>query len=155
MLGLWFTCVARLQTVLNTMCGFGMQALHSSAAARDISTVGCLEKILGWTRTNMVLVAGLTAGLLLLEVTRYFTGRCHGIRESRLCFHRCVSPVWPPLRSPSSTKSGSTRRTENLAAERRRSGRRASGFPPLPTSQSSERGACPRLRGAGLWEDPR
>ncbi|TWW58377.1 Tetraspanin-33 [Takifugu flavidus] len=67
-LSLWFTCVVRLQTVLNTMCGFGMQSLDTGAAARDIFTAGCLEKIVGWTRTNMVLVGGLTAGLLLLEV---------------------------------------------------------------------------------------
>lgn len=52
------------------MCGFGMQSLDDGAAARDVFTVGCLEKIVGWTRTNMVLVGGLTAGLLLLEVTR-------------------------------------------------------------------------------------
>lgn len=70
MLSLWFTCVVHLQTVLNTMCGFGMQSLDTGAAARDIFTGGCLEKIVGWTRTNMVLVGGLTAGLLLLEVTR-------------------------------------------------------------------------------------
>lgn len=51
------------------MCGFGMQSLDKAAAAQDIFTVGCLEKIVQWTRTNMALVGGLTVGLLLLEVT--------------------------------------------------------------------------------------
>lgn len=51
------------------MCGFGMQSLDKGAAAQDIFTVGCLEKIVRWTRTNMALVGGLTVGLLLLEVT--------------------------------------------------------------------------------------
>lgn len=52
------------------MCGFGMQSLEDGAAARDVFTAGCLEKIVGWTRTNVALVGGLTAGLLLLEVSR-------------------------------------------------------------------------------------
>lgn len=63
------TCVAHLQTVLNTMCGYGVQPLDKGAAARLISTVGCLEKIVRWARTNLLLVGGLTLGLLLLEVT--------------------------------------------------------------------------------------
>lgn len=63
------TCVVHLQTVLNTMCGYGMQRLDAGAAAGDVFTVGCLEKIMGWTRTNLLLVGGLTLGLLLLEVT--------------------------------------------------------------------------------------
>ncbi|XP_003977565.2 tetraspanin-33 isoform X1 [Takifugu rubripes] len=68
--GVPFSCCTdqQNQTVLNTMCGFGMQSLDTGTAARDIFTAGCLEKIMGWTRTNMVLVGGLTAGLLLLEV---------------------------------------------------------------------------------------
>lgn len=52
------------------MCGYGMQRLAAGAAARDIFTAGCLEKIVAWTRTNLVLVGGLTLGLLLLEVTQ-------------------------------------------------------------------------------------
>lgn len=51
------------------MCGYGMQPLEEGAAAEDIFIVGCLEEIVRWTRTNLVLVGGLTLGLLLLEVT--------------------------------------------------------------------------------------
>lgn len=50
------------------MCGYEVQQLQESAARQDIFTVGCLETIVWWTKHNLLLVAGLTAGLLLLEV---------------------------------------------------------------------------------------
>ena len=65
-------CCVVLQTVLNTMCGYGMQQLEEDSAGQDIFTIGCQEKIIWWTKNNLLLVAGLTAGLLLLEV-RYIT----------------------------------------------------------------------------------
>lgn len=58
-----------LQTVLNTMCGYGMQQLEEKLARQHIFTIGCLDKIVWWAKHNLLLVAGLTAGLLLLEVT--------------------------------------------------------------------------------------
>ncbi len=57
-----------LQTVLNTMCGYGMQQQEERSAGQEVFTIGCLEKIVWWARNNLLLVAGLTAGLLLLEV---------------------------------------------------------------------------------------
>ncbi|XP_071750845.1 tetraspanin-33 [Centroberyx gerrardi] len=68
--GVPFSCCVQLQnqTVLNTMCGYGVQQLDQSAARQDVFTVGCLEKIVWWSKHNLLLVAGLTAGLLLLEV---------------------------------------------------------------------------------------
>ncbi|XP_040896372.1 tetraspanin-33 [Toxotes jaculatrix] len=68
--GVPFSCCIRLQnqTVLNTMCGYGMQQLQERLAAQDIFTIGCLEKIVWWAKNNLLLVAGLTGGLLLLEV---------------------------------------------------------------------------------------
>lgn len=60
--------VAVLQTVLNTMCGYGMQQLEERSAARDTFTIGCLETIMSWAKNNLLLVAGLSGGLLLLEV---------------------------------------------------------------------------------------
>lgn len=62
-------CNFLLQTVLNTMCGYGMQQLEERSAGQDVFTIGCLEKIVWWVKNNLLLVAGLTAGLLLLEVT--------------------------------------------------------------------------------------
>ncbi|XP_056133830.1 tetraspanin-33 [Lampris incognitus] len=68
--GVPFSCCVHLQnqTVLNTMCGYGMQDLEESSAGGDIYTVGCVEKIIWWAKRNLFLVAGLTAGLLLLEI---------------------------------------------------------------------------------------
>ncbi|XP_039983680.1 tetraspanin-33 isoform X1 [Xiphias gladius] len=68
--GVPFSCCIHLQNqaVLNTMCGYGMQQLEERLAGQDIFTVGCLEKIGWWAKNNLLLVAGLTAGLLLLEV---------------------------------------------------------------------------------------
>lgn len=68
--GVPFSCCTRLQnqTVLNTMCGYGMQQLEEHSADQDVFTIGCLEKIVWWAKNNLLLVGGLTAGLLLLEV---------------------------------------------------------------------------------------
>lgn len=51
------------------MCGYGMQQLEELSAGQDVFTIGCLEKIVWWAKNNLLLVGGLTAGLLLLEVT--------------------------------------------------------------------------------------
>uniref|UniRef100_A0A4W6BQD2 Tetraspanin n=1 Tax=Lates calcarifer TaxID=8187 RepID=A0A4W6BQD2_LATCA len=68
--GVPFSCCIHQQnqTVLNTMCGYGMQQLEERSAGQDVFTIGCLEKIVWWAKNNLLLVAGLTAGLLLLEV---------------------------------------------------------------------------------------
>ncbi|XP_044054897.1 tetraspanin-33 [Siniperca chuatsi] len=68
--GVPFSCCVHLQnqTVLNTMCGYGKQQLEERSASKDIFTIGCLEMIVWWAKNNLLLVAGLTAGLLLLEV---------------------------------------------------------------------------------------
>ncbi|XP_006792119.1 tetraspanin-33 [Neolamprologus brichardi] len=68
--GVPFSCCIGLQnqTVLNTMCGYGMQQLEEKLARQHIFTIGCLDKIVWWAKHNLLLVAGLTAGLLLLEV---------------------------------------------------------------------------------------
>ncbi|XP_029355981.1 tetraspanin-33 [Echeneis naucrates] len=68
--GVPFSCCIQLQnqTVLNTMCGYGIQQLEEHSATHDVFTVGCLEKIVSWAKNNLLLVASLTGGLLLLEV---------------------------------------------------------------------------------------
>ncbi|TNN74120.1 Tetraspanin-33 [Liparis tanakae] len=67
--GVPFSCCIRQQnqTVLNTMCGYGMQQLEETTAGLDVFTIGCLEKIAWWAKHNLLLVAGLTGSLLLLE----------------------------------------------------------------------------------------
>lgn len=62
-----------MQTVHNTMCGYGMQREKEGLARNNIFTLGCLEKILLWAKNNLRLVGGLTAGLLLLEVASLST----------------------------------------------------------------------------------
>ncbi|XP_008404675.1 tetraspanin-33 isoform X3 [Poecilia reticulata] len=68
--GVPFSCCVHLQnqTVLNTMCGYGLQQQQEAAARQHIFTAGCLQRIVLWAQKNLLLVAGLTAGLLLLEV---------------------------------------------------------------------------------------
>ncbi|XP_026179331.1 tetraspanin-33 isoform X2 [Mastacembelus armatus] len=68
--GVPFSCCIRLQnqTVRNTMCGYGKQQLEERLAQKNIFTTGCLQQIIWWAKNNLLLVAGLTAGLLLLEV---------------------------------------------------------------------------------------
>nr|XP_020464873.1 tetraspanin-33-like [Monopterus albus]XP_020464874.1 tetraspanin-33-like [Monopterus albus]XP_020464875.1 tetraspanin-33-like [Monopterus albus]XP_020464876.1 tetraspanin-33-like [Monopterus albus]XP_020464877.1 tetraspanin-33-like [Monopterus albus] len=68
--GVPFSCCVRLmnQTVLNTMCGYGKQQREEHLAKQSIFTTGCLQKIIWWAKNNLLLVAGLTASLLLLEV---------------------------------------------------------------------------------------
>ncbi|XP_026201550.1 tetraspanin [Anabas testudineus] len=68
--GVPFSCCVRLQnqTVLNTMCGYGQQRVEERSARQKIFTAGCLEKIVWWAKNNLLLVAGLSGGLLLLEL---------------------------------------------------------------------------------------
>lgn len=56
------------QTVLNTMCGYGMQELEELSAQDEVFTVGCLDQTILWAKNHLLLVTGLSAGLLLLEV---------------------------------------------------------------------------------------
>ncbi|KAF3690524.1 Tetraspanin-33 [Channa argus] len=72
--GVPFSCCVRLQnqTVLNTMCGYGKQRGDERLARQRVFTVGCLEKIVWWAKNNLLLVGGLTCGLLVLEVVMIF-----------------------------------------------------------------------------------
>ncbi|XP_072294614.1 tetraspanin-33 isoform X2 [Eucyclogobius newberryi] len=56
------------QSVLNTMCGYGMQTLEEGSAQDEVFTEGCLQKTILWAKHHLLLVAGLSGGLLLLEV---------------------------------------------------------------------------------------
>lgn len=56
------------QTVFNTMCGYETQSMEESEALEDIFIIGCLDKIVRWGKNNLLLVGGITVGLLCLEV---------------------------------------------------------------------------------------
>ncbi|XP_066492346.1 tetraspanin-33-like [Tiliqua scincoides] len=64
-----FSCCLRgKETILNTMCGYGTQNLKAWEAESLVHTEGCLAKIVSWGQSNLLLVAGLAFGLLVLEV---------------------------------------------------------------------------------------
>lgn len=60
-----------VQSVLNTMCGYGVQRLDESSANQLVSTSGCLQELLTWSSNNLLLLGGLLGALLLLEVNTH------------------------------------------------------------------------------------
>ncbi|KAK9409231.1 tetraspanin-33-like [Crotalus adamanteus] len=61
-------CLQDKEVMLNTMCGYATQNLKGWQAENLVYTEGCLEKIVHWGRSNLLLMAGLAFGLLVLEV---------------------------------------------------------------------------------------
>ncbi|KAI1891884.1 hypothetical protein AGOR_G00148320 [Albula goreensis] len=68
--GVPFSCCIRHrnETVLNTMCGYEVQGQEKPYAEKTIYIAGCLEKIVRWGKQNLLLVGGMTVGLLGLEM---------------------------------------------------------------------------------------
>ncbi|XP_048831744.1 tetraspanin-33 isoform X1 [Brienomyrus brachyistius] len=66
--GVPFSCCIqqKKKSVLNTMCGYGTQ--QEVRAGQSIYTTGCLDKITKWGEQNLLLLAGMAAGLLSLEI---------------------------------------------------------------------------------------
>ncbi|XP_059923509.1 tetraspanin-33 isoform X2 [Gadus macrocephalus] len=56
------------KTVMNTMCGYGVQRAEGSSAQEEVYTAGCLEQILWWSKHHLLLVGGLAGALLLVEL---------------------------------------------------------------------------------------
>lgn len=56
------------QAVINTMCGYGMQARGYLEASAFIHTNGCIDKLVNWTHSNLFLLGGITLGLALPQV---------------------------------------------------------------------------------------
>uniref|UniRef100_A0A8C6TEL5 Tetraspanin n=1 Tax=Neogobius melanostomus TaxID=47308 RepID=A0A8C6TEL5_9GOBI len=63
--GVPFSC-CKPETVLNTMCGYGMQEQEEFSAQDEVFIAGCLEKTILWAKNHLLLVTGLSAGLLLV-----------------------------------------------------------------------------------------
>ncbi|MGH0163082.1 UNVERIFIED_CONTAM: hypothetical protein FKN15_073817 [Acipenser sinensis] len=55
------------KSILNTMCGYGMQSLNAWSIEDKIHLNGCLKKIGTWGRQNLLIIGGITTGLCLLE----------------------------------------------------------------------------------------
>ncbi|XP_072555646.1 tetraspanin-33 isoform X2 [Paramormyrops kingsleyae] len=66
--GVPFSCCIqqKKKSVLNTMCGYGTQ--QEVRAGQSIYTTGCLDKIAKWGEQNLLLLAGMAAGFLSLEI---------------------------------------------------------------------------------------
>uniref|UniRef100_A0A3B3U6U8 Tetraspanin n=1 Tax=Poecilia latipinna TaxID=48699 RepID=A0A3B3U6U8_9TELE len=58
-----------LQTVINTMCGFGIQTQQSQEVDGSIFSVGCADRAVLWIESHLLLVGALTLGLALPQVT--------------------------------------------------------------------------------------
>ncbi|XP_044533834.1 tetraspanin-33 isoform X2 [Gracilinanus agilis] len=56
------------QTVINTMCGQGMQALDYLEAGKVIYTNGCIDKLVNWIHTNLFLIGGVALGLAIPQL---------------------------------------------------------------------------------------
>ncbi|KAJ6633998.1 hypothetical protein lerEdw1_014205 [Lerista edwardsae] len=68
-----FSCCLRdKEAILNTMCGYGTQSLKAWQAESRVYIEGCLAKIVRWGQNNLLLVAGLAIGLLVLEIVIFF-----------------------------------------------------------------------------------
>ncbi|XP_072508886.1 tetraspanin-33 isoform X2 [Notamacropus eugenii] len=56
------------QTVINTMCGRGMQALDYLEAGKVIYTNGCIDKLVNWIHSNLFLIGGVALGLAIPQL---------------------------------------------------------------------------------------
>ncbi|KAG7327684.1 hypothetical protein KOW79_009290 [Hemibagrus wyckioides] len=68
--GVPFSCCVRQQneTVFNSMCGYKTQGTEESFIKKRIYINGCLKKIVQWGKQNLLLVGGISIGLLCLEI---------------------------------------------------------------------------------------
>ncbi|XP_053491072.1 tetraspanin-33 isoform X3 [Ictalurus furcatus] len=68
--GVPFSCCVRQQneTVFNSMCGYKTQGMEESLIKQRIYVNGCLNKIVLWGKQNLLLVGGISIGLLCLEI---------------------------------------------------------------------------------------
>ncbi|MEQ2167400.1 hypothetical protein GOODEAATRI_003878 [Goodea atripinnis] len=65
----FFPLSTRFQTVINTMCGFGVQTQKYLDANKSIYPVGCADRAVMWIESHLLLVGALTLGLALPQVT--------------------------------------------------------------------------------------
>ncbi|XP_034262992.1 tetraspanin-33 [Pantherophis guttatus] len=56
------------QLVINTMCGKGVQTLSYSIAGEVIHTNGCIERLVDWMHSNLLLIGAVALGLTLPQL---------------------------------------------------------------------------------------
>lgn len=72
-------CPSGTQTVINTMCGFGVQTKSHREANKSIYPVGCVDKAVVWIESHLLLVGALALGLALPQVRRTLLQSAHSI----------------------------------------------------------------------------
>ncbi|XP_030576189.1 tetraspanin-33 isoform X2 [Archocentrus centrarchus] len=65
-------CITTNETVINTMCGQGMQKLEYTDAGIHIHTNGCIDKIVDWIHSNLFLLGGIALGLAIPQLAGMF-----------------------------------------------------------------------------------
>ncbi|XP_067283222.1 tetraspanin-33 isoform X1 [Pseudorasbora parva] len=65
-----FSCclLSKVETVINTMCGHGMQELEYVAASAFINTNGCIDNVVNWIHSNLFLLGGIALGLAIPQL---------------------------------------------------------------------------------------
>ncbi|XP_043944763.1 tetraspanin-33 [Protopterus annectens] len=56
------------KSVINTMCGRGMQNLNYLDASTFIHTNGCIDKLVNWLHSNLFLLGGIALGLAIPQL---------------------------------------------------------------------------------------
>lgn len=57
-----------MQSVVNTMCGQGMQEREFGEAGKKIHTNGCIDVLVDFIHSNMFILGGIALGLAIPEV---------------------------------------------------------------------------------------
>ncbi|KAL0963059.1 hypothetical protein UPYG_G00349170 [Umbra pygmaea] len=65
-----FSCclLSKVQSVINTQCGHGMQKLDTKEASEFIHTDGCIDKFVNWIHSNLFLLGGIALGLAIPQL---------------------------------------------------------------------------------------
>ncbi|XP_026581952.1 tetraspanin-33-like, partial [Pseudonaja textilis] len=66
-----YSCCRQLehQLVINTMCGQGVQMLSYPIAGEIIHTNGCIDRLVDWMHSNLLLIGAVALGLTLPQVS--------------------------------------------------------------------------------------
>uniref|UniRef100_A0A673GBZ7 Tetraspanin-33 n=1 Tax=Sinocyclocheilus rhinocerous TaxID=307959 RepID=A0A673GBZ7_9TELE len=86
-----FSCCTPLpgETVINTMCGFGIQTQNHLDATKSIYLVGCADRAVIWIESHLLLVGALTLGLALPQVK--FMSNSKPNSQAKLYSYNCFT----------------------------------------------------------------
>ncbi|XP_063073395.1 tetraspanin-33-like [Engraulis encrasicolus] len=72
--GVPYSCclISKNETVINTMCGYGMQNHDHEEAGLYIYTSGCLDKLVNWIHSNLFILGAVALGLAIPQLVGIF-----------------------------------------------------------------------------------